>query len=79
MFLYKSLSLQNIPQVYFHNTFSSFVSAFVGAEFYPDFSFLPSIARLRFRLVKSSAKLMIYVDTQTIQKSPRTKARIHAK
>lgn len=52
---------------------------FTDDSFYPAFSFIPSIALLRFRLVKSSAKLMMYVDTHTIQKSPRTKTRIDAR
>lgn len=52
---------------------------FLGNTFYPAFSFIASIALLRFRLVKSSAKLIMYVDTQTMQKSSRTKARIDAR
>ncbi len=52
---------------------------FTNDTFYPVFSFIPSIALLRFTLVKSNAKLIMYVDTQTMQKSPRTKARMDAR
>lgn len=52
---------------------------FTSNTSYAAFSFIPSIAPRLFRLVKSKAKLIMYVDTQTMQKSPRTKARIDAR